>query len=43
MFVEIFKNDVPEFRAQYTQSRQLKAQPDARRNKDADTKLSIDL
>ena len=50
MFVEIFKNENSEFRAhvdriknQYTQLRQLKAQPDARRNKDADAKLSIDL
>ena len=43
MFVEIFKNDVAEFRAQFTQLRQLKGQPDARRNKDADAKLSMDL
>ena len=50
VFVEIFKNEVAEFRAhvnriknQYTQLRQLKTQPDSRRNKDADAKLSIDL
>ena len=43
MFVESFKNDVAEFRAQYTQLRQLKGQSDARRNKDADAKVSIDL
>ena len=41
--MEIFKNDVAEFRAQYTQLRHLKPQPDARRNKDAHAKLSIDL
>ena len=41
--MEIFKNNVAEFRAQYTQLRQLKAQPNARRNKDSDAKLSIDL
>ena len=41
--MEIFKNGVAEFHAQYTQLRQIKAQPDARRNKDADAKLSINL
>ena len=51
-FVDIFENEVAEFRAhvnriknQYTQLRQPKAQPDAGRNKykDADANLSIDL
>ena len=48
VFVEIFKNEVAEFRAhvnriknQYTQLRQLKAQPDARRNKDVDATVTF--
>ena len=50
VFEEIFENEVAEFRVhvnriknQYTPLRQLKAQPDARRNKDADAKLLINL